>query len=158
MRALFGDILLGDDLRTAMQVPVLERDANGQPIAAYGLGVEMMTVDGVTWVGHSGSTFGYLSGLWHQPQLGTTVVVGLNSYPKDKNLLGKLVTRAIRAAAAKGGVAVPQATPWIRSTRATAGRSRTRRVQRATWGKRASRSGSPLFQTVWQVRKMSAAL
>jgi D-alanyl-D-alanine carboxypeptidase len=101
IRALLGNDVLPADLRTAMLVPVLERDAAGQPVAAYGLGVELMVVDGVTWVGHSGSTFGYLSGLWLQPQSGAAVVVGLNAYPEDKDLLAKLVTRAIRATVEK---------------------------------------------------------
>ncbi len=103
IRALFSEAMLDADLRTAMLVPVLERDAVGQPVAAYGLGIELRVVDGVTWVGHSGSTFGYLTGLWYQPQSGIAVAVGFTAYPKDKNLLTKLVNRAIRAATAKDG-------------------------------------------------------
>jgi len=97
-KALFNAELLDAQHVTLMQVPVLERDEVGQPVAAYGLGVEVEAFEGLTWAGHSGSTFGYLTTLWHQPENDVTVVAGLNAYPEDKELLDKITRRLMRLA------------------------------------------------------------
>jgi len=93
-RALFAGPLLGPRARAAMRTPTPQSLARG---SGYGLGVEVGAIDGITFVGHSGSVPGYNT-LWrYAPASDVVLVVAVNEDPADADLPEALFRRLIGA-------------------------------------------------------------
>ncbi len=111
--ARLGAFLLGDagDVLTSATVEEMTAPISGDSSEAgwssYGLGVQLMRFDDVTYAGHGGSMPGFLAGIWvdRQEQAGGLVLTNTTSGP-DNRLPFRLL-QALRAAEPR------IAEPWV---------------------------------------------
>lgn len=81
--------VLPDDLRRAMHVPSVVSDAPGRPwTRCYGLGLDVINVDGRRFVGHGGSMPGFQSSVLVDPATGTGFATLTNSTAGHSGRLG----------------------------------------------------------------------
>jgi D-alanyl-D-alanine carboxypeptidase len=78
------------------------------PGVGYGLGVEMFRIDGVEFLGHTGSRVGYESVMLYQPATRAVIVIALNEDPADEALLDILMERVVKAVEASGALRLPK--------------------------------------------------
>jgi D-alanyl-D-alanine carboxypeptidase len=92
-RALFAGELLGDEARALMLEFVSGKGQYNMPTLGYGLGVMRnqlpvgRSAEVATVYGHIGGFGGFRSALWHAPNSGITVSLGVNQGATDPNLL-----------------------------------------------------------------------
>ncbi len=84
-------------------------DEDAAPGSAYGLGVERFRVDGVEFLGHTGSRAGYNSVMLFQPGTHAVLVIAFNEDPSDEALLDILLERTVKAVEASGLLRFPRA-------------------------------------------------
>ncbi len=102
--ALFGGRVLSPaELEAMLLPPVVNGAANG-----YGLGVELDRIDGISFVGHTGSTPGYNTIWRYQPETAVTVVVAVNEDPPDPALLDALFLRVLAAVESHTAIRFPR--------------------------------------------------
>jgi D-alanyl-D-alanine carboxypeptidase len=83
-------------------------DADAAPGSSYGLGVERFGVDGVEFMGHTGSREGYNSVMLFQPGTHLVLVIAFNDDPADEALLDIMLERAVKAIEASGLLHFPR--------------------------------------------------
>ena len=108
-RALFERRTL--DRKELAEMLAFVTPPDDEPVAGvgYGLGVEKFRIDGVEFLGHTGSRVGYESVMLYQPATRTVLVIAFNEDPVDESLLDILMERAVKAIEASGAVRFPHA-------------------------------------------------
>jgi D-alanyl-D-alanine carboxypeptidase len=108
----FGDALFGGRLLKAETMEQMFRFKNGKgqynmPMLEYGLGVMRNQLEigtgrhrqshkaARTVLGHTGGFGGFRSALWHEPESGITIALGMNQGATDPNILAARVFEAI---------------------------------------------------------------
>jgi D-alanyl-D-alanine carboxypeptidase len=107
-RDLFERHILAQKEQAEMLTFVAPADEDASPGAGYGLGVERFRVDGVEFIGHTGSRAGYNSVMLYQPARHAVIVIALNEDPTDEALLDILMERAVKAVEASGLLRFPR--------------------------------------------------
>jgi D-alanyl-D-alanine carboxypeptidase len=111
----FGDALFGGELLKPWTMELMYSFTNGKgqynmPALEYGLGVMRnhldvgadargvaRPMDASTVMGHTGGFGGFRSALWHEPDSGITIALGMNQGATDPNILATRVLDAILA-------------------------------------------------------------
>ncbi len=91
-RALYGGTALGPEMREAMLADVL-RTAAYRPSIGYGLGVQIVTIDGHPTLGHSGHLLGFRAVMRWLPEERVAIAVLTNQSRTDPNLLLRALLR-----------------------------------------------------------------
>jgi CubicO group peptidase (beta-lactamase class C family) len=98
-RALYGGAVLSDTSLAAM-VADARRTARFHPKIPYGLGVQLVALDGHRALGHSGRLTGFRSVVRHLPREGITIAVLTNESRHDPTrIASSLLKIALRAMA-----------------------------------------------------------
>ena len=98
-RALYSGKVLGPQ-GTAMLLSGFSKTTNYLPGVAYGYGVQALTIDGHTSLGHSGRLLGFRSAVRHFPIDGLTIAVLVNQSRADPGLIVRaLLAEALPAPA-----------------------------------------------------------
>jgi D-alanyl-D-alanine carboxypeptidase len=98
-RALYGGTVL-DDASLAAMVADAQRTARFDPRIPYGLGVQLVSLDGHRALGHSGRLTGFRSLVRHLPREGITIAVLTNESRHDPTRIARALLRiALRATA-----------------------------------------------------------
>ena len=85
-RALYGGTVLGPQMRVAMLAHVLRTTAY-EPSTGYGLGVQVVTVDGHATLGHSGRLLGFSAVMRWLPHEGVAIAVLTNQSRTDPDVV-----------------------------------------------------------------------
>ena len=91
-RALYGGTVLGPEMRAAMLADVLRTTAY-KPSIAYGLGVQVVTIDGHATLGHSGRLLGFSAVMRWLPAEGVAIAVLTNQSRTDPNVVLRALLR-----------------------------------------------------------------
>jgi CubicO group peptidase (beta-lactamase class C family) len=98
-RALYGGMVLSDTSLAAM-VSDARRTARFNPKIPYGLGVQLVALDGHRALGHSGRLTGFRSVVRHLPREGITIAVLTNESRHDPTRIARsLLKIALKATA-----------------------------------------------------------
>lgn len=97
-RALYGGGALADESLTAM-VDDGKRTARFRPRVPYGLGVQLVSLDGHRALGHSGRLTGFRSVVRHLPLEGITIAVLTNESRQDPTRIARSLLRIVLKAA-----------------------------------------------------------
>ena len=85
-RALYGGTVLGPQMRVAMLAHVLRTTAY-EPSTGYGLGVQVVTIDGHATLGHSGRLLGFSAVMRWLPHEGVAIAVLTNQSRTDPDVV-----------------------------------------------------------------------
>lgn len=102
-RALFGGKLLSPEMQEQMYTFVSGKGQYNMPELEYGLGLmrTRLLIDGAgeasRVMGHIGGFGGFRSALWHAPESGITITLGVNQGSIDPNVLATKVLAAVLA-------------------------------------------------------------
>lgn len=91
-QALYGGTVLGPEMREAMLAHVLRTTAY-EPSSGYGLGVQVVTIDGHATLGHSGRLLGFSAVMRWLPDEGVAIAVLTNQSRTDPNVLLRALLR-----------------------------------------------------------------
>lgn len=106
--ALFGGRVLPQRRLAEMLDFVSAPEEEGVAEGGYGLGVERLQIDGITFYGHTGSAPGYNSMMLYEPMTRTAIVAAINEDPTDEALLDILVERVVQAIEATAAPRFPR--------------------------------------------------
>ena len=107
-RTLFGGHLLSQRRLKEMLDFVDASDDDAAPGSGYGLGVERLRIEGITFYGHTGSTPGYNDMLLYEPATKTVIVIAINDDPEDEDLLDVIALRVVQALEEGGAFHFPR--------------------------------------------------
>ena len=91
-QALYGGTVLGPEMREAMLAHVLRTTAY-EPSSGYGLGVQVVTIDGHATLGHSGRLLGFSAVMRWLPDEGVAIAVLTNQSRTDPNVVLRALLR-----------------------------------------------------------------
>ncbi|HYB10522.1 MAG TPA: serine hydrolase domain-containing protein [Alphaproteobacteria bacterium] len=107
-RTLFGGRLLSQRRLNEMLDFVDASDDDAAPGSGYGLGVERLRIEGITFYGHTGSSPGYNDMLLYEPATKTVIVIAINDDPEDEDLLDVIALRVVQAVEEGGTIRFPR--------------------------------------------------